>query len=115
MGWQVYRNCAFQGTGDLTRYLVNEDALDFYEALGGHEVISNHATKMLDFAEDLFCKSFGIKPSPIPKDLQAPYLRLIGMYCIFDDHNHSCFFYSKHYIHKCKQNEFDTFFLEEKS
>ena len=70
----------FQGTGDLTRYLVNEAGLDFYEELGGHDVISNHATKMLDFAEDLFCKSFGIKPSPIPKDLQAPYMRLIGMF-----------------------------------
>ena len=62
----------------MTRYLVNEAALDFYDALGGQSAIAAHAEKMLDFAEDLFCKSFGLKPSPIPKNLQAPYLRLIG-------------------------------------
>ena len=62
----------------MTRYLVNEAALDFYDALGGQSAIAAHAVKMLDFAEELFCKSFGLDPSPIPKDLQAPYLRLIG-------------------------------------
>ena len=66
----------------MTRYLVNEEGLNFHKALGGQQAISEHAEKMLDFAEDLFCKSFGLKPSPIPKCLQAPYLRLIGKYMI---------------------------------
>ena len=63
--------------------MVNEEALDFYDALGGQSAIAAHAEKMLDFAEDLFCKSFGLKQSPIPKSLQAPYLRLIGKEILF--------------------------------
>ena len=75
----------------MTRYLVTEEALDFYDAIGGQSVIGKHSEKMLDFAEDLLCKTFGLKPSPIPKSLQAPYLRLIGKLVSRLDVIFSCF------------------------
>jgi len=68
-----------QGTGDYTRYLCVEEALDFYQDLGGHEAISQHAKEMLDFGEKLLVDSFHVAPAPFPQSMRAPYLRIVAM------------------------------------
>lgn len=65
------------GSNDSTRYFCVEDALDFYERIGGYKVISQHINEMLDFWEDLLIQSFQVSPAPIPKSMRAPFMRLI--------------------------------------
>ncbi len=69
----------FQGTNDTTAYLCMNTALDFYEVTcGGREAIAAYVTRLLDFAERLFCESFGVKPMPVAPELRAPYMRIVG-------------------------------------
>ena len=56
-----------------------ETALDFYEiTCGGREAIASYIKGLLDFAESLFCDSFGVKPMPVAEELRAPYMRVVG-------------------------------------
>ena len=66
------------GSSDITRYFCAGDALEFYQSVGGHKVITKHITQMLDFWEKLLIDSFGVKPAPIPISMRAPFLRLVG-------------------------------------
>ena len=68
----------FQGTRDLTPYLCVEEALDFYQEIGGAPAIARHAEELLDFGEKLFKDYFDVASAPFPKSMRAPYMRIIG-------------------------------------
>jgi len=67
-----------QGTRDLTPYLCVEEALDFYQEIGGAPAIARHAEELLDFGEKLFKDYFDVASAPFPKSMRAPYMRIIG-------------------------------------
>ena len=71
-------NECFQGTRDLTPYLCVEEALDFYQEIGGAPAIARHAEELLDFGEKLFKDYFDVASAPFPKSMRAPYMRIIG-------------------------------------
>ena len=69
------------GSNDSTRYFCVGEGLDFYQRIGGHQVISQHIGEMLDFWEKLLIDSFDVKSAPIPASMRAPFMRLVGKFC----------------------------------
>ena len=62
----------------MTPYLCVEEALDFYQEIGGAPAIARHAEELLDFGEKLFKDFFDVASAPFPPSMRAPYMRIIG-------------------------------------
>ncbi len=63
---------------DYSNYVAVPAALSFIKSLGGVEAIQAHASHLLDWAQEMLAKAFGTETLPIPKEMEAPFMRCIG-------------------------------------
>jgi len=68
-----------QGTIDHTPYLCVKSALKFYSDLGGHSALMSHTQPLLDWAQDMLCQALGTSRLPIPRSMEAPFMRVLGL------------------------------------
>lgn len=66
-----------QGTRDETPFCVAPEAIKFYNAIGGYEVIREYLDDLLCKATDLLTSSWKTEKLPIPKSMEAPFMRMI--------------------------------------
>ncbi len=63
---------------DYSNYLAVPASLLFIKSIGGLAALHNHAIPMLDWAQDMLVKAFKTEALPAPKNMGAPYMRIIG-------------------------------------
>ena len=68
----------YQGTFDYSNYFASSAAIEFYRGLGGREAILAHVTPLLDWAQEMLVEAFGTQKLPVPKSMEAPFLRVVG-------------------------------------
>ncbi len=92
---------AFLGTDDYTPYCLAPMALAFFNRIGGlvcivlvrsasitpgstlylsilQPAVSAYNQRLLGWATELLCQRWGVKPLPIPVDMQSPFLSVVG-------------------------------------
>ena len=52
--------------------------MKFLKSLGGVDAIVAHVGPMLDKAQDMLVEAMGTRPLPVPKDMRAPFMRVVG-------------------------------------
>jgi hypothetical protein len=67
-----------QGTLDSTNYVCAEAAVDFYRSLGGREAIAGYVEPLLDWAQAMLAAALGTYRMPVPKTMEAPFMKVIG-------------------------------------
>ncbi|KAK3087714.1 hypothetical protein FSP39_009531 [Pinctada imbricata] len=72
-----YWEFGYQGTRDDTPYTVVPKAVEFYNKMGGLSRIREYNSSLLDKAVEMLCSSFDLRRFPIPKSMEAPYMRLL--------------------------------------
>lgn len=74
------RNFFERATRDSTSWFVIEDCINFYEnILGGIKTIHTYTSKLLDDAVDMLTTAWGTQPLEMPKEFEAPYMRVIHL------------------------------------
>ena len=64
---------------DYSNYLAAEGAISFVRSIGGIEALQAHTGPLLDWAQEMLAKALGTKTLPVPKTMEAPFMRLIGV------------------------------------
>ena len=73
-------NFFFRATCDRSAWYLVEECIDFYEnKLGGLSSIRKYTDELLDQAVDLLVKGWNTNEPGIPKELEAPFMRLIKL------------------------------------
>ncbi|KAK3087724.1 hypothetical protein FSP39_009673 [Pinctada imbricata] len=72
-----YWEFEYQGTRDDTPYTVVPHALQFYKRMGGVSRVREYNSDLLDKGVEMLCSSFDLRRFPIPKSMEAPYMRLL--------------------------------------
>ncbi|XP_069131369.1 uncharacterized protein [Argopecten irradians] len=68
-----------QGTRDDCPYFCLPEALRFYNGIGGMETIIRYCSDLLDEAANKMVKEWGTHKLPVPKEMEAPCMRLIKL------------------------------------
>ncbi|XP_070532579.1 uncharacterized protein [Ptychodera flava] len=68
----------YQGTRDYTVYLTAGDGLKFINDIGGLDALYGYITPLVDWAADTLTKAWSTERLQIPKDMHAPFMRIIG-------------------------------------
>ena len=50
----------------------------FYKEIGGREAVLEYVTPLLEWAQDMLATAFNTEKLPIPKSMEAPFLRIVG-------------------------------------
>ena len=76
----IATNFFMRGTFDQTSWYVVDDCIKFYEIiLGGLELISEYNINLIEKAVDYLCKQWNTKRNDVPKNLEAPFMKLIKL------------------------------------
>lgn len=73
-------------TRDSSAYLAVPAALEFHHALGGLGVIQERNSDLATAASKMLSEAWGSEEYPIPLDLRAPFMALVAMPQVFQDH-----------------------------
>ena len=72
-------NFSLQGTLDHTPYMVTKDAIAFYNDAGGMEKIVAYNSSIVDRAADMLAQKWCTRRFPIPKEMEAPFMKLVEL------------------------------------
>ncbi|XP_014678348.1 PREDICTED: isopenicillin N epimerase-like isoform X2 [Priapulus caudatus] len=89
-----------EGTRDQTPYFSVPAAIRFYQEIGGWETVRNYCRPLADDVVDLLVKAWHTEKLPIPRELEAPCLRLVRVPFIEGYHRADVS------ISRCLHNEF---------
>jgi selenocysteine lyase/cysteine desulfurase len=69
-----------RGTSDKTSWFVVDECFEFYEKnLGGLDRITSFTSRILDEAVELLVKGWQTRILEIPKEMEAPFMRVIKL------------------------------------
>ena len=79
-GKDATRNFFERGTRDSSSWFLIDDCIDIYEnVFGGLNKITEYSSKLLDEAVDMLVKSWGTCRISMPKELEAPFMKLVKL------------------------------------
>ena len=67
-----------KGTIDYSNYLASEGAIAFNRSLGGTKAIQAYTDELLTWAQKMLAEAMGTEALPVPKSMEAPYMRCLG-------------------------------------
>jgi len=73
-----FASFSLQGTTDNGNYLCAGKAVSFMREIGGVQACNEWAGQLLDWAADMLAAALGTQRLPVPKSMEAPYMRSIG-------------------------------------
>jgi len=68
-----------QGTDDITNYMLVDEALDYYEAIGGRQALVANAESKLNALRHRLCNQLGCSWYPIPVVMEAPFMKIVKL------------------------------------
>lgn len=72
-----------QGTRNYSAHLSAGFAMDYMEKIGGVGFLQSYITPLVEFAVDLYKRTWGTKELQIPNVMKAPYMRIVFLPEIF--------------------------------
>lgn len=68
-----------QGTDDITNYMLVDEALDYYDAIGGRDALVANADSKLNALRHRLCDQLGCSWYPIPVEMEAPFMKIVKL------------------------------------
>ena len=68
-----------QGTDEMTNFFVIEEALKYYEQIGGMKFLHENARNLLEGLREKLCRELGCSMYPVPSSMQAPYMKIVKL------------------------------------
>ena len=67
-----------QGTIDHSNYICAPAGISFLRSIGGVDGLSASVGRLLEWAVEMLTEALGTHPMPVPKSMEAPYMRVVG-------------------------------------